>query len=46
MSVPAFGYSSPTQEKNGDAPGPPGDVVMWLVAERTKTKEKQTNKEK
>ena len=33
----------------GDAclePGPLGDFVMWLVTERTKTKEKQTKKEK
>ena len=35
-----------TQKKNGDAPGPLGDFVMWLVTERTKTKEKQTNQEK
>ena len=33
-------------KKNGDAPGPLGDFVMWLVTERPKTKEKQTNQKK
>ena len=28
------------RKKNGDAPGPLGDFVMWLVTERTKKKKK------
>ena len=31
-------------KKNGDAPGPLGDFVMWLVTERPKKKENQTKK--
>ena len=30
-----IGQINTREKKNGDAPGPLGDFVMWLVTERT-----------